>query len=190
MRHDIVLQGYGCRLRPVGLNDAAFIVDLRNQPFAQGTIHSTDPSVEKQQAWIERYLERNRDYYWIVESLDNGEAVGAVGFYDITEDGREGMPGRLVVMPQTKFNIFAPLFLIYDYFFSNTPLQRIIMDVVASNKKVVRFHKIYGARMVNDVPARYADTELEVGVPLVWFEVTKEMWFGIRETWAPILASF
>ena len=190
MRHSIVLQGYGCRLRPVRLDDAAFIVDLRNRPFAQGTIHATDSSVEKQQAWIEKYFERKGDYYWIVESMDNSADVGAVGFYDITDDEKEGMPGRLVVMPQTKFNIFAPLFLIYDYFFSNTPLQRVIMDVVSSNKKVIRFHKIYGARMITDLPERYTGTEKEVGVPLVWFEVTREMWSRIKETWAPILASF
>ena len=189
MDHNLVLEGYGCRLRPVRIDDAEFIVNLRNQPFAKGTIHATDPSIPKQADWISRYLRRAGDYYWVIETPDNGERVGTVGFYDITESGDEGMPGRLVVMPQTKFNIFAPLYLIYDYFFSNTPLCRIIMDVVKSNKKVVRFHRLYGARLLEDLPPRYCDTEKEVGAPLVWYEVTKQMWEGLESAWGPVLAS-
>lgn len=185
-----ILEGYGCRLRPVCLEDAAFIVKLRNQPFAQGTIHATSTSVEKQIQWIEAWQMRENDYYWIIENVKTShEPIGTIGFYDIDERIKEGMPGRWVMMPQASVNIMAPFILLYRFVFEVLDVNRVIMDVVATNKKVRRFHELYGANYISS-PARYAGTEEEVGSPLVWFEFKREQWPAMMDYWHPILEVF
>ncbi len=185
-----ILEGYGCKLRPVDIGDAAFIVTLRNQPFAKGTIHDTSTSVQKQIAWIQNWQMRTHDYYWIIETRgDHGTPIGTIGFYDIDLELNEGMPGRWVMMPQSQINIMAPFVLMYAFVFDQLNVSRVIMDVVASNRKVRRFHELYGAKYISP-PARYVGTEEEVGVPLVWFQFSKEDWPSMFEYWRPILESY
>ena len=184
------LEGFSCRLRPVKVEDAAFIVRLRNQPFARGTIHPTSLSVDKQIDWIKTWEKRERDYYWIIESYgEQFEPIGTIGFYDIEPDLKEGMPGRWVMMPQGKVSIIAPFFLMYQFVFEKLDIDRFVMDVVASNKKVRRFHELYGAKYI-DPPARYANIADEVGAPLVWFEFTRKQWPSMQEYWKPILEAY
>lgn len=192
MRHDVVLEGYGCRLRPVTLSDAEFIVTLRNQPFTKGTIHATSTDVDAQKRWIQDYFERSGDYYWIVEAQTEGnwKAVGTLGLYDITAEGHEAMPGRWVMYPQVVFPVVLPEMLLYAFVFERLCLKRLVFDVVASNKKVVRFHRLFGARELGRPPKRYAGTEAEVGAPLVWFELTAEMWTELKAKWLPILEAY
>jgi len=68
------------------------------------------------------------------------------------------MPGRWVMLPQTEVNIMAPFLLIYEFVFERLGLDRAVMDVVESNRKVRRFHAAYGAEPI-DAPLRYADEE-------------------------------
>lgn len=185
-----ILEGFGCRLRPVTVEDAAFIIDLRNQPFAQGMIHATSASVERQIGWIENWQLRDDDYYWIIEAVGEAtESIGTIGFYDVAAIEKEGMPGRWVMLPQNRVNVMAPFLLLYKFVFEVLDINRVVMDVVADNKKVRRFHELYGAKYI-DAPSRYKETESEVGRPLVWFAFTKEQWPGMYKYWRPILEVF
>lgn len=192
MNHDVVLEGYGCRLRPVRPEDAAFIVGLRCQPFAQIGIHATSPSVAAQEAWIDRYLRRAGDYYWIIEAprLGAWDPVGTIGLYDVTEDSSEAMPGRWVVYPQQDFPAALPVYLVYRFAFETLNMHRLVFDVVSANRKVLKFHNLMGARMIAKPPLRYTETEAEVGAPLTWFEITSAMWPDIKLVWEPIFAAY
>jgi len=184
-----VLEGFGCRLRPVNEDDAAFIVNLRNQPFAKGKIHDTSTSIEAQRKWIKAWESREDDYYWIIESTrPDATPIGTIGFYDIDWKTREGMPGRWVMLPQTDVNIMAPFLLIYEFVFERLGLDRAVMDVVESNRKVRRFHAAYGAEPI-DAPLRYADEE-QSGLKLVWLGFAKDKWPFMKSAWTPILKAF
>lgn len=185
-----ILEGFGCRLRPVTVDDAAFIVNLRNQSFAQGMIHATSVSVDRQIQWIDNWQRRDNDYYWIIEATGvGGASIGTIGFYDLELNLKEGMPGRWVMLPQNRVNIMAPFLLLYGFVFDELRFNRVVMDVVATNKKVRRFHELYGARYI-DPPPRYLDTEAEVGVPMVWFEFLRDQWPGMNEYWKSVLEVF
>lgn len=184
-----ILKGYGCQLRPVGIDDAEFIVNLRNQPFAKGTIHETSTSVEAQKAWISSWQTRENDYYWIIEDERLAKRIGTIGFYDIDLVNNEGMPGRWVMLPQANINIMAPVFLMYEYIFESLKIARIIIDVVATNKKVLRFHKLYGATQI-ETPTKYLGVASELGLPMVWFELKSSQWSEIAARWKPILEAF
>ena len=184
-----ILRGYGCKLRPVSIADAEFIVNLRTQPFAKGTIHDTSNSVEMQIEWIKTWQMREHDYYWIIEDERLNRTIGTIGFYDIDFIRKEGMPGRWVMLPQNNINIMAPVFLMYEYIFDILKIERIVIDVVASNKKVLRFHKLYGATQI-ETPEKYLGVESEVGSEMLWFELKSCDWPEIASEWRPVLEAF
>lgn len=183
MRHDVTLEGWNCRLRPVRMDDAGFIVNLRNQNFAKGFINATDASVSKQQEWLSRYFDRPNDYYWIIENVSQQRPVGTSGLYDIV-DG-ECMPGRWVMIPDADIVLAATAYLTYEFIFERLKLQRAIMDVVSTNKKVIRYHKMIGAVELSQCPSRYANQVSPY--EFVWFEFNRSTWHAFREEWGRIL---
>lgn len=94
MRHEVVAEGYGIRLRGVQAADAEFIVRLRNEARAHGNIGATPTDVEAQARWIEAQIARPDDHYFIGETIQ-GEPLGTFGLYPHDRGGVES--GRFVV---------------------------------------------------------------------------------------------
>ena len=189
MRHDIVLEGFNCRLRPVCEADAAFIIRVRTQERANGNINATSPSIPEQETWIRRYLERADDYYWIVECINTGAPIGTIGLYDFLPDRSEAMPGRWVMLPQADVNIMASVLLMYAFAFDRLGVKRLVISVVPDNRKVLHFHRLFGARPIA-TPERYAQKEADSGVCQRWFELTEHDWPAMKAEWEPILNEF
>src|SRR6185295_3444886 len=97
MQHTMHLEGCGVRLRPVRMEDAAFIVWLRNLDHVKGKVGDSATDEGAQRAWLERYFERQGDYYFIIET-QGGIAVGAYGIYDVANASAES--GRWVIRPE------------------------------------------------------------------------------------------
>ena len=97
MRHSISLTCVRYRLRPVTLEDAPFIVELRTDPLLNRYLHEISSRVEDQVAWIERYFERPEDYYFIIEDSDSEEPHGAIGIYDVEENAAGAQWGRWIL---------------------------------------------------------------------------------------------
>jgi len=98
VQHNITLEKYAMRLRPVRLEDAAFLVRLRNSPHALGKLGDTSQDVSAQEAWLKKYFQRENDYYFIVERIRDCRAVGACSIYDIHDGVAEW--GRWVIEPR------------------------------------------------------------------------------------------
>jgi RimJ/RimL family protein N-acetyltransferase len=96
MQHTIKAEGFGVRLRPVELDDAAFIVWLRNQHHARGNIGDSALDVSSQEQWLDEYFRRPGDYYFVVESL-SGSRVGTLGIYHADQTSAEA--GRWIIIP-------------------------------------------------------------------------------------------
>jgi len=185
MQHSVTLSGWGCHIRPVTVADAAFIVRLRSQEQAKGNIHATSSSVADQEKWIQNYYDREGDYYWIIEDINN-IPVGAMGLYNYNAGLGEGEVGRWVMFPEFSFNLAAPLLLVYRWAFETLNVRRIVFDVVSTNRKVLKFHKLIGARETFlKANALHINDQM---VDMQWFEVTREMWPSIFERWDAILA--
>lgn len=190
MRHSIVLEQFNCRLRPVRPEDAEFIVRVRTQERAAGKIGPTSTSIADQVAWINRYLERTNDYYWIVECVKPGKPIGTIGLYDFTPDGLEAMPGRWVMMPQVEVSAMAPIFLMYRFAFESLAIRRLAISVMPDNRQILHFHeRLCGAHAIA-VPERYAQAEHESGIHQRWFEFLFADWLCMKADWTPILSSF
>lgn len=144
MRHTLIAEGYGIRIRPVCLEDAAFIVWLRNLDHAKGNLGDSAMDVTHQQLWLEEYFDRDGDYYFLAETL-GGVPVGMNGIYDQSGDAAEG--GRFVVSPGVPA-AFPISILTYDLAFARMGLQELRATSVASNRSLHSYVRKLGFQQV------------------------------------------
>ena len=60
MEHSFQAEGYGIRLRPVRMDDAAFIVWLRNLDHVKGKVGDSATDVAGQEAWLRQIFRAGR----------------------------------------------------------------------------------------------------------------------------------
>lgn len=147
MQHSISLTCVRYRLRPVSMDDARFIVELRTDPLLNRYLHEVSPRVEDQLAWLERYFLRPNDYYFIVEDADSGEPHGAIGIYEIDRDAASAQWGRWV-LKRGSMAALESAWLIYEAGFSRLRLASISSRTLVENPRVVSFHDSFGASRV------------------------------------------
>ena len=144
MKHKITIDGFGYRLRPVKLSDAQFIIDVRLEDAERNRfIHTISRDVEEQEKWITAYLEREGDYYFIVENRLSGRAEGLISVYDINDGKAEW--GRWV-LKKDSFAAVESVDLIYRVAFEKIGLDELYCRTVQDNVEVVSFHNSIGER--------------------------------------------
>lgn len=144
MKHKISVEGFGYRLRPVRLSDAAFIIAVRLEDAERNKfIHAISPDVSLQEAWIERYFLREGDYYFVVENRITGEGEGLIGVYDV-KDGKAEW-GRWVVKKDSLAAVES-VDLAYRAAFEKIGLDELYCRTVQDNAEVVSFHESIGEK--------------------------------------------
>ena len=131
------------RLRPVTVEDAAFIVKLRTRPGVSRFVHETSSRVEDQAAWLEAYFARPGDYYFIVEDANSGEPQGTVGLYNVTEDASNGEAGRWVLKKGSMAAVECA-WMIYEIAFAKLGLESVRCQTWIDNTRVVSFLDSFG----------------------------------------------
>lgn len=184
MKHSIILNGYGCRLRPVKIEDAQTIIDLRRRPSTMPFLGDTSPNIQDQIIWLERYFLRENEYYWMIEDEgQDGVAVGTFSLYDVI--GKAGTVGRWVQSANASFSAVAPTLLVYRFAFEVLGLEKLDFNVVCSNKKVLRFHRLLGEREIRvERGGQVINGQL---VDFVWFELLKHEWPALYSKWNGII---
>lgn len=152
---DFTLSKYGLHTRLVNENDAAFIVELRTDTRLGKFLHPTDHDVEKQREWIEAYKKREVDGldYYFIHSY-HGEPFSVNRIYDISEF--QGTSGSWICKHGTDAErMVASCLVERDVLFDilGLPLDR--FDVRKENKRVWRFHKQMGAKIVGEDGENY-----------------------------------
>lgn len=179
MNHSVILKNDERTMRPVTVEDAEFIVGLRNQAHARNCINDTGTDVEKQRQWIRDYLKRDNEYYWIIETPD-GEPFGTVSLYHYDAEKNQIESGRWVELKgeRYKYNIFKSSMQLNDFAFDELKVDRIVFDVVATNRRVIRFHQSYGA----ETSRVEKGAVVLCGMPhdVVWMQIPREKWPEIR----------
>ena len=142
MRHSIHAEGFGVRLRPVQVTDAAFLVWLRNQDYVKGRVGDSAPDADRQQQWLETYFERDGDYYFVLETL-GGIPLGTNSLYG--QSGKRAEWGRYIVRPEVQAAL-ASAILIFDLAFGRLALSELLARCVSTNLKVHSLVKKCGFR--------------------------------------------
>jgi RimJ/RimL family protein N-acetyltransferase len=180
MRHTLTAEGFGVRLRPARMDDAAFIVWLRGLDHAKGKLGDSATTVAMQKNWLESYFDREGDYYFIAETL-GGIPVGTIGIYDAAEDQAEF--GRLIISPGVQAAVPASI-LAYDLAFNRLELGVLRATSVASNLSLHSFIKKLGYQQVGvDHAARVINGE---AVNIFNFLLTADEWQRRREKLIPL----
>ena len=180
MRHSHTAEGYGIRLRPVRLEDAGFIVWLRNSNHAKGNLGDSAGDVPSQERWLNSYFEREDDYYFLIETT-GGLPVGTYGIYNIS--GKRAEQGRWVIHPGVR--AAAPSAIVsFDFAFFKLGFDVLHGATVATNHAVLSVNRRMGFKEVRvDQGAQIIGGK---AVDLVHFEVTVEGWKNARAALEPI----
>jgi len=180
MQHEIHEEGFGVRLRPVTIDDAPFIVWLRNLPHVKGKVGDTALDVADQRRWLEQYFQRAGDYYFIIETSGR-KAIGAYGLYEIS--GGTAESGRWIIRPEVPAAIPSAL-LAFRLAFERLRLTNIRAKTVDTNQTVLSLNKRFGFRQTG-----VEKGALTIGghsVDLVCFLLEAKDWPKTSETLLPL----
>jgi RimJ/RimL family protein N-acetyltransferase len=143
MQHKLQTEGFGLRLRPVRVEDAAFIVWLRNLDHAKGRVGDSATSIASQEAWVKQYFERADDYYFIIETMSACRPIGTYGLWAFV--GASAESGRWIVRPGVPAAIPSAILGI-DLGFGALGLKEIRVKTVSTNLHVLSLNRKFGMR--------------------------------------------
>ncbi len=180
MRHSLHADGFGVRLRPVQIKDAAFIVWLRHQDYVKGRLGDSAPDVANQQKWLETNFQRDDDYYFILET-PGGIPLGTNGLYNIS--GQDAEWGRYIIRPEVQAAVPSAILSI-DLAFEKLKLRELLARCVSTNFNVHSLVKKYGFRQME---TKFA-SQIIGGQPvdLIHFVLKAEDWPGCRRRLLPL----
>lgn len=143
----IKLIGELIELKSVSKEDTTFILKLRGKKELNEFISPTSASLEEQEKWIERYLERekeNKEFYFIVQ--DKKEiSCGTVRLYNIDKENKEGTWGSFI-LDENRPNgaSYEVIDLSLKYAFETLKLKKVFLDVRKENKKAIHIYEKVG----------------------------------------------
>lgn len=167
------IEGKYVNLREVTIDDAAFILQLRTTGKAVKFLHKTENNLQKQIDYIKRYLTLDNEYYFIIERKD-GTPLGTVSIYNIHED--EFTSGRWCMVEHSlPEEVLESSILEWNYAFNVLNLRKDYYDVRKNNKKVLRYHEIWGTRYIKE------------GKEDIFFEMTRDMFNQNKQRFLDLL---
>lgn len=175
--HGIILEGGGCRLRPMTDTDTGDVLQLWNQDFVVGKLYMSKTSVEIYNKHFELYKVDPNQYRWVVEDLD-GNFVGTSGL-SIVEPGVAEI-GFFALYPTEAFQPVVPGILVREFSFSSKglKLKKIVFTINSTNKTIRKMHRLF-----KDVDTgRRSEKVGSDGNPLTLehWEITPESWASAR----------
>ena len=169
------------RLRPVRLEDAAFIVWLRNQEHVKGRVGDSATDVAGQEAWLKKYFTRAGDYYFILET-PGGIPLGTHGIYDVT--GTSAEKGRQIMRGEVMGAGVPAAVLATDLAFEKLGMTELRSNCVSTNLAVHSLHRKSGFKQVGIL--RAAQTIDGKPVDLFQFLLTAQDWYKVRDRIVPL----
>lgn len=141
---DKEIQGKYVKLRSVSVDDAGFIVAIRNDKEINSFIHPTPTDIGLQIQWIRDQIQREGDYYFIMRDVMDNTPIGLLSIYNISKEGNAEY-GRWISRGGALQNVEA-VTLLFDFAFSELDIKQIYMLTMEENHKVRHFWKSFGAR--------------------------------------------
>lgn len=149
--HYVVKFTKNIKFRLICEDDADFILSLRLNEKLNKNLSKVENNLKKQIHWIKEYKkkeEKRLEFYFIIESLDD-EKLGAVRLYDFIEDSFCWGSWLLKIDSPNYASIESALS-VYEFGFERLGFQHSHFDVRKGNEKVIKFHKRFGANIVDE----------------------------------------
>lgn len=153
------LQGNYVNLREIQIADAAFVLHLRCSPKAR-FLNPTKNDVKAQENYIANYLQKENEWYFIIEDKA-GKPLGTIRIYNV-KGGQFEAGSWLMSDDSSMAQSLEGEYLLKHYAYHVLGFEKNCFEVRKANKKVLAFHKMWGARIVGESEVDY------------YFELTKE----------------
>ena len=141
--------------RNADMEDAAFILLLRNDSEKSRYLGPVSAAVADQQAWLKHYAGADDQAYFIIEY--QGESIGTVRLYDPQGDS---FCWGSWILKNTRPNHAAmeSALMVYAYAIDHLGFKSAHFDVRKGNERVWQFHERFGAHRTaeNEVDYFYA----------------------------------
>jgi RimJ/RimL family protein N-acetyltransferase len=178
LHHNLSVEGHAFRLRPVEIDDAAFILELRLDPRRNRYLHRGATSLREQQIWIELYFERAGDYYFVIENRSTRSPEGTVGIYSLDQAARSAEWGRWIVRSGSLAALESAC-MVYTAAFDLLDLESVTCRTILENASAVAFHDSFGVSRTGILP-RYFECDGRQ-LDAVEGRLTRARWNTLRE---------
>lgn len=132
-------------LRPVVIEDAPFILSLRQNPQLSKHLNSPPQLLADQVRWLDAYMVRRSfgsEYYFVIMLAT--KSVGVVRIYNVAPPVFTW--GSWIIGENVPSNVAAKSVVeLYNFAFFDLNLERANFEVCEENWNVKRFHELYGA---------------------------------------------
>ena len=159
-----LMEGLHTKIRLVRTTDAEFILSLRCNDKKSKYLHKTEFDINKQTQYIKNCLNRDDEWYFII-TRKNDEPIGTYRIYDLRENSF-CIGSWLMIDDCSPMEVLEGEYLVKMFAFEKTGFKNFHFDVRKGNKKVIRYHKIMGAKQVGETELDYL------------FECTKEAYMA------------
>jgi RimJ/RimL family protein N-acetyltransferase len=182
MRHSLTIDGPAFRLRPVCIEDAAFIAALRADPGRGRYLHRGPAGAVCQREWLETYFARNGDYYFLIENGATGAPEGTVGIYNAAWS-LEGSGHRLQrdaewgrwILRRGSLAALESACLVYRVGFEMLDLDSLYCRTIVENASAVAFHDSFGMERGCVLPGYLH------GLDAIQCRLTRPRWWALRD---------
>ena len=182
MKHHMHIRGFAFGLRPLAVEDAEFIVELRSDRERTRFLHPIPASVEAQRAYVLEYFERAGDYYFVVERHRDNSREGLVAIYHADLAKRTADWGRWILRPGSLASVECVLRL-YEAAFERLQLDEVRSHTYCDNLKVVSFHDRCGLSRRAVLPSYYIVDQVPIDV--VEHVLTRSDWPRVKQLLEP-----
>ncbi len=179
MQHDLEIDGSAFRLRPVRLEDAAFIVELRSDPERGRYLHKGAPDAGSQETWLRTYLRTPGDCYFVIENRSSGTREGTAGIYNIHAGRRDAEWGRWILR-RGSLAALESACLVYRAGFEMLGLESMYCRTIAENAAALAFHDSFGVERIRRLP-RYFERDGR-HLDAIEGRLTRSRWRALRES--------
>ncbi|MFA0557969.1 MULTISPECIES: GNAT family N-acetyltransferase [unclassified Vibrio] len=147
------MRGKTIYIKLATLDDAEFILSLRNNSQLNKHLSRTSADISSQKQWLSDYKKREdakKEYYFIINRLD-GVPIGTVRLYDFLNERNSFCWGSWILnSDKTRTSAIESALLVYEFAFKHLDFENCHFDVRKDNKSVIRFHEKFGAKIVSE----------------------------------------
>lgn len=167
------IEGKYVNLREAEIEDAAFILFLRCNEKKSRFLNKTENDLEKQTAYLKRYKTLDNEWYFIIENKKH-DPLGTCRMYNVC--GTQYTGGSWLMkdgsLPE---ETLEGAILARRMAFEELGFEKDCFDVRKANKKVVRFHKLWGSKIVSENEIDY------------FFEMTRDIFMQNKQRFLDLL---
>ena len=172
-----ILRGRTVILKTVEYNDIEQIRKIRNsEEIGRHFIFREKITPQQQVDWFHRISESKDDYFFSIY-LEN-KLIGLTEIKKINWKQRTGEGGIFIIPEyQNSYNSFETSILSLDYAFNRLKLKKILSTVMKSNKRAIKYNKVFGFKEYDKYEQIIDDKKEEI----VLLEVTVDNYIKSRQ---------